>query len=474
MPEKIPVHQYDPGKGEPSASDLYAKRRKIQPRSISGAFEHWRNFGVWLILGLYFSVAWINYHGRQALLFDLPNRHFYVFGWTFWPQDFILLSWLLIISAFTLFAVTVFAGRVWCGYACPQTVWTKLFLHIEKWTEGDRNARMRLDKAPLTLNKALRRTTKHLGWVVVSLLTGLTFIGYFDPIRSLWSEFKASQWNEAEVFWMFLFAATTYLNAGWLREPVCMYMCPYGRFQSVMFDRDTLMVSYDHARGEPRGSRRRDADPKAAQLGDCIDCELCVQVCPTGIDIRNGLQFECIACAACIDACDSVMEQMGYAKGLVRYTTENALEHGHPIHILRPRLIGYSLMILFMATLFIYTLSTRNPMGLDVIRDRNALYRESSEGLIENSYILNVMNKSQDPEDLEIHVQGMPPGSIMQGTQHLHLLSGELRTVTETLEEEPEKLHHTEMSIDFHVNETGKPGVAVDAASRFFAPAADR
>ncbi len=468
MSTKIPVQQFDPQQS--GSTDLYEKRQKIQPRFVRGVFQHLRNAGAWLVLGLYFGIAWFNYHGRQALLFDLSTRRFYIFGWTFWPQDFILLAWLLIIAAFALFAATVFAGRIWCGYLCFQTVWTKVFLLIERWTEGDRNARMRLDKAPVTLNKILRRGLKHFGWFAVALATGVTLVGYFDPIRSLWHEMKLNSLSEAELVWIFVFTVLTYLNAGWMREQICMYVCPYGRFQSVMFDRDTLIISYDHNRGEPRGNRKRETNYKEASLGECIDCTLCVQVCPTGIDIRDGLQFECIACAACIDACDNVMDHMGYPRGLIRYTTENNLEHGKPIHIMRPRLIGYAFMIAVVSALFVFTLSTRNPLAVDVIRDRNALYRETSDGLVENSYVLNIMNKTQQTESVDISFSGLPKDAKMQGEHSVRLAPGEFRTVTETIEEDPEELHERETDIDFKISEQNQPAVSVDSPSRFFAP----
>ncbi|HEX6590515.1 MAG TPA: cytochrome c oxidase accessory protein CcoG, partial [Moraxellaceae bacterium] len=358
--------------------DLYAKREKIQARSISGLFQNLRIITIWVTMTLFLALPWITWDGRQALLFDLPHRKFYIFWWTFLPQDFFFLSWLLIMAAFTLFAVTVFAGRVYCGYFCPQTVWTKIFMIIEHFTEGERNARIRLDKAPLSLNKVLRRGTKHILWLAVGFITAITFVAYFTAARDLTYELLHLQLGFWEMFWILFFTGATYLNAGWMREQVCMYMCPYGRFQSVMFDRDTLIISYDTARGEPRGSRKKTADYHAQGLGDCIDCELCVQVCPTGIDIRNGLQFECIQCAACVDACDSVMDQMGYARGLVRYTTENMLEKGSRYHFLRPRLIGYATMIGIMAAIFVVTLGLRVPLQVETIRDRNQLFRESS------------------------------------------------------------------------------------------------
>ena len=466
MSTKIPTHDHSPD----ATVQLYSKRTKIHPRSIQGRFEVLRKLGAYGFLLLFVGVAWIQWQGRQGLLFDLPHRRFYLFGLTIWPQDLILLSWFLIIAAFALFAVTVFAGRVWCGYTCPQTIWTKIFIAIESFIEGDRNARMRLDKADLTWNKVWRRGLKHLGWIGVSFLTGMVFVGYFAPIRELIPALLHGQANASEWTWIGIFTAATYVNAGWMREQICMYACPYGRFQSVMFDRDTLIISYDHARGEPRGARKRDADPRAQALGDCIDCQLCVQVCPTGIDIRDGLQFECIACAACIDACDKVMEQMGYAPGLVRYTSENALEHGQHTHILRPRLLGYSAAISVMIGLMVYDIATRPPVGLDVIRDRNALYRETSDGDIENSYILNVMNKSQQPEHVDLSFSHMPQGTKMEGRQSILLQPGEMRSVTETLDEDPDDLKNNAVHMDFHARVEEDPGVDVDSPSRFFAP----
>lgn len=475
MSEKIPSRDTSPNPvktHQPAfTGELYEKRKKIQPRFISGTFEHVRNIGAFVMLAAYFLLPWLTWDGRQAVLFDLPERRFYILGWTFWPQDFVLLSWLLIIAAFALFLVTVFAGRIWCGYTCPQTVWTKIFLMIERFSEGDRNARLRMDKAPLSASKLFRRSSKHIGWLLVSALTGIAFVGYFTPIHQLLGEIAHGTPGFWEVFWAGFFTFTTYLNAGFMREQVCMYMCPYGRFQSVMFDRDTLIVSYDSERGEPRGSRKRNANPKDAGLGDCIDCELCVQVCPTGIDIREGLQFQCIACAACIDACDSVMDQMGYARGLVKYTTENALEHGKVTHFLRPRLLGYSAFVGLMIALFIYTISTRIPMGLDVMRDRNSLYRENSVGWVENSYMLRVMNKSQAAAHYELTVSGLSKEARIEGKTHLSLTAGELQNVALTISADPGSLEKTNTPIVFHLNCVELPRNHVDTDSRFFAPA---
>jgi cytochrome c oxidase accessory protein FixG len=472
---KLPTHDISPDPVKvhtPHEIDLYARRQKIHARSIAGFFQNIRKLTIWVSLGIFFLLPWVNWDGRQALLFDLPDHRFYIFWWTFLPQDFVFLSWLLIISALSLFAVTVFAGRVWCGYTCPQTVWTTVFMWVEELTEGNRNARIRLDKSPFSINKLVRRGLKHSGWILVALATGLTFVGYFTPVHELYREFRGLELGFWEIFWIFFFTAATYLNAGWMREQVCMYMCPYGRFQSVMFDRDTLIISYDSKRGDPRGSRKRGTDYAAEGLGSCIDCELCVQVCPTGIDIRDGLQFECIQCAACVDACDSIMDQMGYARGLVRYTTENALESGSSMHFLRPRLIGYALVLTVMGGLFLYALGGRVPLTVEAIRDRNQLYRESSDGNIENVYTLKIMNESQHAVtytlkiegDRRIHEEASDP-------ERLTLGPGELRSVPITLEADPGQLDKTKYTIHFIVKAADDDRTAASTESRFLAPA---
>ena len=450
--------------------DLYAKRAKIQPRSISGLFQNLRIITIWVTMTLFLALPWVTWEGRQALLFDLPARKFYIFWWTFLPQDFFFLSWLLIMAAFSLFAVTVFAGRVYCGYFCPQTVWTKIFLIIEHFTEGERNARMRLDKAPLSLNKVLRRGTKHILWLAVGFITAITFVSYFTPARDLTFELLHFELGFWEMFWILFFTGATYMNAGWMREQVCMYMCPYGRFQSVMFDRDTLIISYDTARGDPRGSRKKTADPQAQGLGDCIDCELCVQVCPTGIDIRDGLQFECIQCAACVDACDSVMDQMGYQRGLVRYTTENMLEKGDKYHFLRPRLLGYATMIVVMATVFLVTLGMRVPLEVETLRDRNQLFRENNDGMIENVYLLKVLNKSQRADSYQVTLEG---GKHIRMSKELKLdaAPGELVQVPVTLVADPAELDHKNTEIEFLVRSVNDAKVGDSSKSRFLAPA---
>ncbi len=467
MTEQIPVRDVTPPAKSEASNDLYAAREKIYTRAFSGVFRNLRRFGGALLFVLYFGTVWLNWDGRQAVWWDLPERKFHVFGATFWPQDFMLLSWLLIICAFGLFFITVFAGRVWCGYTCPQSVFTWVFMWAEKVTEGDRNQRMKLDKAPMTGNKFARKAAKHAIWLVVSLLTAITFVGYFTPIRELVPDLLTLQVGGWALFWIGFFTLATYGNAGYLREQVCIYMCPYARFQSVMFDKDTLIVSYDPRRGEKRGPRKKDADYKAMGLGDCIDCTMCVQVCPTGIDIRDGLQVECIGCAACIDACDAIMDKMNYPRGLISYTTEHNLS-GQKTHLLRPRLIGYAIALLAMMSLFSFALYSRPLVKLDVLKDR-VLYRENEMGQIENVYTLKVMNKAQKPQTFVIEARGLD-GLTYSGRSEVQAAAGELVTVPVELSIAPEKLPSSTNEISFHVKSADDPSVNDDADSRFIGP----
>jgi len=377
---------------------LYEVRRKIYPRAVHGWFAAWRWALVWATQLVFYGGAWLTWNDRQALLFDIAHRKFYLFGLVFWPQDIIYLAVLLIVAALSLFLFTAVAGRLWCGYACPQTVYTEIFLWIERAIEGDRNARMRLDGQKLSPEKVLRKGAKHGAWLALALWTGFTFVGYFTPIRELWSEALALALGPWEGFWIAFYGFATYGNAGWMREQVCKYMCPYARFQSAMFDRDTLIITYDANRGEPRG--------KGKAKGDCVDCSICVQVCPTGIDIRNGLQYECIGCAACIDGCDQVMDKVGRPRGLIRYSTTNAVE-GKPSRTLRPRVLVYAAILGAIIVAATTSLVLRVPLKVDVIRDRAAISREV-EGMIENVYRLQIMNTTEQARALEISVSGLP------------------------------------------------------------------
>jgi cytochrome c oxidase accessory protein FixG len=458
------IQTFDPS---PTKSKARTTDNPIHTRSFTGLFRTLRMGGAGVLFLLFFGTVWLEWGGRQAVLWDLGESKFHIFGATFWPQDFILLSALLIIAAFGLFAITVFAGRVWCGYTCPQSTWTWIFMWCEKITEGERNQRIKLQAAPWSLDKLLRRSAKHALWLVISLLTGLTFVGYFTPVRPLAEELLTLQVVGASLFWVLFFTAATYLNAGWLREAVCMHMCPYARFQSVMFDKDTLTISYDAARGETRGPRKREVNPVNIGLGDCIDCQMCVQVCPTGIDIRDGLQMECIGCAACIDACDSIMDKMGYARGLIKYTSEHQLQGGKT-HLLRPRLIGYTAVLLVMIGALVLALVERPMVSLDVSKDRG-LFRENSEGLIENIYSLKIINKTQQRQSYHL---SLVDGNdlVLQGKTQLSLAPGEIVDVPVSVAMLSQRPESGSREMTFKVTDSDEPDTYSLAKSRFVAP----
>jgi cytochrome c oxidase accessory protein FixG len=403
--------EQDPGEVE--YKSLYEAHQKIYPRSVSGRFANWRWGLVWLTQIIFYGLPWLSWGDRQAVLFDLAARRFYLFGYVLYPQDFIYLTGLLVISALSLFLFTAVAGRLWCGFACPQTVYTEIFLWIERRIEGDRNARMKLDAGPLTAGKLARKSGKHLAWIALSLWTGFTFVGYFTPITELGGSVLQLGMGPWELFWILFYGFATYGNAGFMREQVCKYMCPYARFQSAMFDKDTMIVSYDVARGEPRGSRGRSADYKAQGLGSCIDCNLCVHVCPTGIDIRKGLQYECIGCAACVDVCDGVMDKMKYPRGLIRFTTQTALADPSGMalswrRVLRPRVLVYGVILGALTLALLGSLAVRTPLKVDVVRDRAALSRIVAGGQVENVYRLQIMNATEKPQTYRIGAQGLP------------------------------------------------------------------
>lgn len=421
-----PVRRIRKGSGggtSPQVEKALAEvRSKIYPRSVQGSFARIRVLMVFLTQLIFYGLPWIEWNGRQAVLFDLGARKFYLFGMVLWPQDVIYLAVLLVLSAFALFLFTAMAGRLFCGYACPQTVYTELFMWIETKVEGDRLARIRLDEQPWTARKLRLKATKHFLWVVLALWTGYTFIGYFAPIRELGAHLMAFNLGPWQWFWMLFYAFATWGNAGFMREAVCKYMCPYARFQSVMVDDDTFVVTYDHVRGEPRGGRSRKIDHKEAGMGDCVDCSLCVQVCPTGIDIRDGLQYMCIGCGACVDACDTVMDKMGYERGLIRYTSGNAITQRltQPQvrrRMLRPRVLAYTALLGAIAIAFVFSLATRTTLRVDVIRDRGALGREVAGGLIENVYRLQIINSAESAIELDLTATGVP-GLVLQTADH--------------------------------------------------------
>jgi cytochrome c oxidase accessory protein FixG len=450
--------------------ELYAKRQKIYPREVHGVFAGLRVLGIVVLLGLYYAVPWLRWDGQQAILFDLPARKFHIFALTFWPQDFFYLAMLLVIAALSLFFFTALAGRLWCGYACPQTVWTELFLWIERKVEGDRNRQMKLDRSPMNAAKLRIKATKHALWLLLSAWTGFTFVGYFTPITELWGLMFSLQLGPWETFWIVFYGFATYGNAGWLREQVCIYMCPYARFQSAMFDRDTLIISYDEKRGEPRGSRKRQVDHRAKGLGDCVDCTLCVQVCPTGIDIREGLQYQCIGCAACVDVCDQVMEKMSYPKGLIRYTTENAME-GKPAHVLRPRIMVYALFLLMLSGGLVYAISQRIPIELDIIRDRNLLYRETDMGLVENVFTVKLINKDNQAHDYRLSVSGLPDLTLDMDQESIGVGPGEVRSFVVRVRIDPANLKNASSAIVFAAEAVDDAKQQTSQAGRFIGPA---
>lgn len=453
--------------GEQQVYDsAYEAHQKVYPRSVKGRFAAWRWACVWLTQLVFYGLPWATWNDRQAVVFDLAARKFYIFGLVLWPQDFIYLTGLLVICALLLFFVTAVAGRVWCGYACPQTVYTEIFLWIERHTEGDRAARIKLDAAPWSANKAARKIGKQMAWIGVGLWTGFTFVGFFTPIRVLSHEIVAMSLGGWEIFWIFFYGFATYGNAGFLREQVCKHMCPYARFQGAMFDKDTLIITYDTERGEPRGSKSRQERDGIENGGDCIDCSLCVQVCPTGIDIREGLQVGCIGCAACIDICDTVMDKIGSPRGLVRYSTEHALaEHSTSRQVLRrmwrPRVVVYALVLtLLSSALLLSLLWLRKPFRVDVIRDRGALARIVERGYVENTYRLQIMNVSEHPEHFSIEVSGVP-GLRVASENVVQVPAADSRAVAVRLQSPPDRGRPGSNPIKFHVT----AGTVGDAAS---------
>lgn len=391
---------------------LYQAQQKIYPRTIKGVFNNYRWLAVWFTQIIFYGMPWLMHGDRQALLLDISGHRFYIFGLILYPQDLIYLAVILIIAALALFLFTAVAGRLWCGFSCPQTVYTKIFLWIEAKVEGDRVARIKLDNGAISAKKIYKKFLKHAIWIIFSMWTGFTFLGYFTPIRELFDGIQLMQLSSWETFWISFYGLATYGNAGFLREQVCKYMCPYARFQSAMFDNDTLIVTYDQSRGEPRSGRSRNIDAKEKGLGDCIDCSFCVQVCPVGIDIRNGLQYECISCGLCIDACDSIMDKMQYPRGLIKFSTHNGLINRWSKHeivkkILRPRVLIYSGVLLSIAVAFAVSLTIRSSFSVDIIRDRGVMARIAPGGNIENVYQLQVSNATEQRETYQLSVNGL-------------------------------------------------------------------
>ncbi len=461
----------NPDASAPAVVSFYEKHKKIYVRDVQGWWTTWRWVFVWLTQILFYCTPWLVWNDRQAVLFHLVERKFYIFGLVLWPQDVFYLAVLLIVSAYALFLFTAIAGRLFCGYACPQTVYTEIFMWIESRIEGDRGARMKLDKGPLTARKISLKLAKHALWIALSLWTGFTLVAYFTPVQELLAAlpFGLSGW---EIFWTLFYAGFCYMQAGFLREQVCKYMCPYARFQGVMFDPDTLVITYDPERGEPRGARKKDAD--TAGLGDCVDCGLCVAVCPTGIDIRKGIQYECIGCGACIDACDPVMDKIGKPRGLIRYTTENALEkHFGPSevlgHILRPRILLYTVILILICIATAWSLATRVPLMVDVIRDRSTLSREADDGSIENVYNLKVMNTTELPQRYQVTVDGID-GIALADMLPVELGGAENREVTVVVRVPPGSAGSGASTIYFNIQAESDAAIAVREKASFLMP----
>lgn len=448
---------------------LYEAHQKIYPRSVQGMFARWRWLTVFITQLFFYGLPWLDWGQRQAVLFDLGARRFYVFGLVLYPQDFIYLTALLVIAALSLFLFTAVAGRLWCGFACPQTVYSEVFMWIERQFEGDRSARLRLDAAPMGFNKLWRKSGKQIAWLSLSLWTGFSFVGYFTPIRELSAAILSLGFGPWEIFWILFYSLATYGNAGFMREQVCKYMCPYARFQSAMFDKDTLIVTYDEARGEPRGARSKKADPKSLGLGACVDCTLCVQVCPTGIDIRKGLQYECIGCGACVDVCDTVMDKVGYPRGLVKFSTQNALDKGWTWgqtvrRIFRPRVLIYATVLWVIIIGVGASLWLRLPFKVDIERDRATMARVVSGGQIENVYRLQIMNAAEQALTFKLDADGLA-GLRLVTEPVVQVAATESRWVSVRLQLPYEAAAAGSHSVDFRIQATWPDGRAAGSLS---------
>ena len=461
LKKPVVIHPAKGGK----AANQHAPSDRIYVREVKGRVETMRRILGFALMALFLILPWLTYQGEQAILLDILDQRFRIFGITLWPQDLTILAWIFMVSAFALFLVTTLWGRVWCGFTCPQTTWTFIFMWFERKLEGSRHQRMKLDQRPMNADKFIRKTLKHVAWLIVALLTAMTFVGYFTDIRQLFAEFFVFQSGAWATGFVLFFTFATYGNAGWMREIMCTHICPYARFQSAMFDKDTFIVAYDEKRGEARGPRGRKQDPKELGLGDCIDCNLCVQVCPTGIDIRNGLQYECINCGACVDACDNVMEKMGYPKKLISFTTERRMEGGKT-KVWRLKSVGYGGALVVLTVLLVLDILFRIPLELDVVRDRNTLYRENQQGFIENVYQLRIINKSQQADVFTIQVDGIEDLDYM-GPQAIRVEGGEVHTLPVTVAIDPYYLDASLVEITFTVTSQTDDRISRTTQSNF-------
>jgi len=444
----------------------YKSQTSVYVREQKGFYQKIRRYINWLLMFAFIAMPFVQFNDQQAVLLDVVKQEFRIFNLTFWPQDFILLAGILMVAAFALFFITTWLGRVWCGYVCPQTVWTLAYVWVEHRIEGTRNKRMALDKAPWTLNKAYKKTLKHIIWQFMSLFTATTFISYFVPVSELYSTMLTFDWSGAVTFWVLFFALATYGNAGWMREHVCIHLCPYSRFQSAMFDKNTLLVAYDAKRGENRAPRKRKDDPKALGLGDCVDCNLCVDVCPAGIDIRNGIQYECINCGLCIDACDQTMEKFNYAKGLIRYTSEQQLA-GKESNRFNLKLVSYAGLTLMFILLLGIWIDSRIPLEANIIRDRTALYRVNYEGVVENTYTLKILNKTQKPLHFDIKVENLSDTGLNL-PKNVRIAAGVMEEIPVTIAIDGYQLEKKITNFDFIIQAIEQPNILVQKSTVFF------
>ena len=447
-------------------AERYQAGEHIYVRAVYGFYQNLRRYTGWGLIILFMALPMLSWNGEQAILFDLAKQQYRIFNMTLFPQDLTLLAWVFIIAAFALFFFTTYLGRVWCGYTCPQTVWTFIFIWFEERFEGTANKRKRLDSMPWSFNKVWRKTAKHTGWIAVSTLTGIAFCSYFVPVNELYVDFFTFNASFAVTGCVLFFTVITYINAGWLRSIVCTHMCPYARFQSTMFDKETYIVAYDSNRGESRGPRRRKQDHKALGLGDCVDCDLCVQVCPTGIDIRDGLQYECINCGACVDACNETMDKMGYPRDLISYTSEQKLA-GKKTHILRPKIIGYGAILLIMVGVFVLNIINLSSAEMDILRDRTTLYRETNEGLIENTYTLKILNKTVNTQTYELSFSGLIDAQLI-GPEQIVIKPGEVLTQPISIAVDPYEYTQKKINITITLKSTSGDVEKIEQETSFF------
>lgn len=452
--------------GRITVKELDASKKRIHPRFAKGKYQTIRLITMYGFLVIFLLMPWLKWDGRQAIWFDVVKPEFYIFGATFLPQDFYFFAFVFMIAAILLFMVTVYMGRVWCGYVCPQTIYVHLYQYTEKLVIGERNKRIKFDKQKMSAGKFLRLFVLHSLWIIYSVITAFTFVALVAGVDALLFNGQAlffMGWSKMVWIFMALITFVTYINAAYMREQMCVHICPYGRFQSVMLDKDTLIVSYDFERGEPRGARKKGKDDG---LGDCVDCTMCVQVCPTGIDIRNGLQVECIQCAACIDACNEIMDKVEKPRGLIRYTTERQLVDHEPTKVLSPRIFAYIFVLGALFTGAYLVFANRLPLEIEVRHDRKQI-RAPKNGVIENSYLLKVINKTGEKQTYTVALEPIDGIALKTRFKELPLEAGEVYDWPVSLYAEVDKVHDERTPVTFVV--TSKNGQYQNSQTNYFA-----